>query len=130
MVRFTWARRDPGGYECSTKGDRRFSAFSARLQDGRTIEEWYQCDIKGYEPGGRNWRLGKGKPPLTPCTPEQLYAAYKNLWEIWARQNPTLMLQLAMLAQQKGGVLTDCFASTPINQARALSEILNDQQAA
>ena len=49
---YTWSRR--GGYECSSKGDKRFSAFTARLPDGRTIEEHYQCDIKSYEPGGTN----------------------------------------------------------------------------
>ena len=59
---FTWARH--GGYEVSSRGDRRFSAFVARLPEGRTIEAVYQCDIKGYDPGGTNWRLGKGKPPL------------------------------------------------------------------
>lgn len=36
-----WSRR--GGYEVSSKGDRRFSALIALMPDGRTIEQWYQC---------------------------------------------------------------------------------------
>ena len=73
---FIWSRY--GGYECSTRGDRRFSAFTALLHDGRTIEQHYQCDIKGYQPGGRNWRLGKGKPPIrqTDLWEEYLSMAY------------------------------------------------------
>ena len=58
MPLITWSRF--GGYECSSKGDARFSAFRARMPDGRSIEEWYQCDVKGYDPGGTAWRSGKG----------------------------------------------------------------------
>lgn len=119
--RYSWRRR--GGYECSSKGDSRYSAFSAKLPDGRTIEEHYQCDVKGYDPGGRNWRLGKGNPPLDRSI--DLFAAYLGLWEVWARRNPSLMQELARLADTREGVLSDCFASTPVNQAHALSVLLN-----
>ena len=44
---FSWQRKE--GYECSSKGDKRFSALFATMPDGRTIEQWYQCDIKGYD---------------------------------------------------------------------------------
>ena len=57
---FTYARY--GGYECSSHGDKRFSALFAKLADGRTIEMHYQCDVKGYQPGGigtmRDWMSG------------------------------------------------------------------------
>lgn len=119
---FTWARR--GGYEVSTKGDRRFSAFNARMPDGRTLEEHYQCDIKGYDSGGRNWRLGKGKPPVDPAV--DLWGAYLDLWRTWARRNPTLVCELRERVEAKGRVLSDCFATTPINQAHALATILNE----
>lgn len=33
MVNYTWQRY--GGYEVSSRGDKRFSAFYARLADGR-----------------------------------------------------------------------------------------------
>ena len=116
-----WARK--GGYECSSKGDVRFSAFFARMPDGRTIEEHYQCDVKGYQPGGRNWRLGKGKPPLDKS--KDMWKAYLNLWITWAMHNEELVLELARKVEQSNYTLTDMFASTPVNQARALAEILN-----
>lgn len=118
---FTWSRY--GGYECSTKGDRRFSAFTATLSDGRTIEEHYQCDVKGYDPGGRNWRLGKGKPPLNRST--ALWERYLALWAAWADANPQLLAELKSNVEAAGGIVSDRFAVTPINQARALSVILN-----
>jgi hypothetical protein len=109
-----------GGYEVSSQGDIRFSAMYACMPDGRTIEQHYQCDVKGYDPGGTNWRLGKGKPPLKPVDTWQAYLA---LWQTWAEHNPELINQLRNLASD--GVLSDRFASTPINQARALAHILN-----
>jgi hypothetical protein len=117
-----WSRTH--GYECSSKGDTRFSAFHARLQDGRSIEQHYQCDIKGYDIGGQNWRLGKGKPPLNPST--DTWNAYKNLWKQYLKLNPTLTTELRQKAAQNGNCLKDRFANTPINQARALAEILNE----
>lgn len=122
MSVFTWTRFGHG-YECSSKGDKRFSAFNARLPGGRTIEEVYQCDIKGYDPGGTNWRLGKGKPPLD--TTVDLWDAYLELWWKWASVNSQLMDELRQLALAHNGSLRDCFASTPVNQAHALSIVLN-----
>lgn len=119
-MKFTWARY--GGYEVSTRGDPRFSAFNARLADGRSIEQHYQCDIKGYDPGGTNWRLGKGKPPLDPTT--NLWADYRALWIEWAKDNQDLVLELMEKAKAHNGVLSDRFATTPVNQAHALAEIL------
>lgn len=118
---FTYARR--GGYECSSKGDKRFSALFAVMPDGRTIEQHYQCDVKGYQPGGRDWRLGKGKPPMDRS--KDLWSEYLALWETWAMVNPDLMNELAAAATQKNRVLSDMFATTPVNQARALAELLN-----
>lgn len=117
----SWGRR--GGYECSSKGDPRFSAFQATMDDGRTIEQHYQCDLKGYDPGGTNWRLGKGKPPLGGD--RDLWPAYLRLWKDWAARHPGLIKELRAAAAEHGNRLSDCFASTPINQARALAEILN-----
>lgn len=120
----TWART--GGYECSSKGDKRFSAFTAKMPDGRTIEQWYQCDIKGYQMGGTNWELGKGKPPLVNYPEDQLWQMYLNLWRMWTLRNVALMKELKVLAHQHGDCLSDCFGWTGINQARALSTILNE----
>lgn len=121
MPKFTWQRY--GGYDCSLKGDNRFSAFTARMLDGRSIEIHYQCDVKGYDPGGWNWRLGKGKPPLDKS--KDLFKEYLALWVSWGTYHPVLMQELYEKALLHGGVLSDCFATTSINQAHALSEILN-----
>jgi len=121
-MEFTFARR--GGYECSSKGDRRFSAFYAVMPDGRTIEEHYQCDVKGYDVGGQQWRLGKGKPPLDPT--RDMWAEYLALWRAWAKINSELIEELRGRAAAHNCILSDCFASTPVNQARALAQILNE----
>lgn len=120
---FSWTRRERG-YEVSTLGDRRFSAFNAKMQDGRSIEVHYQCDVKGYQPGGHNWRLGKGKPPLNPQT--DLWQEYLSLWRSWASLNPSLMQELKSMAAAHNYTLKDTFASSQVNQARALAVILTE----
>ena len=119
---YYWSRTD--GYECSSQGDRRFSAFYAMMPDGRTIEQHYQCDVKGYDPGGTNWKLGKGKPGLTLANSWEGYLA---LWVTWAISHQEDLKDLARLAAQEPhcGCLSDRFAKTEINQAHALSVILN-----
>lgn len=112
-----------GGYECSSKGDQRFSALFARMPDGRTIEEHYQCDVKGYQPGGTNWRLGKGKPPLLEV---DLWEEYLALWRIWAIHNHALMCELVKQAKKHSYTLSDRFATTEVNQAHALATVLNE----
>lgn len=119
-----WQKRD--GYECSSVGDKRFSALNALMPDGRSIEMWYQCDIKGYDIGGTDWKKGKGKPPLFEFPNNQLWQLYLNLWRLWAIQNSHLIIELMELAKTKDNILSDCFASSPINQARALATIINE----
>ena len=121
---YTWKRY--GGYEVSSHGDRRFSAFNAIMPDGRSIECHYQCDIKGYDIGGRNWRLGKGKPPREKMSHEEIWQKYLKLWEVWADNSPALMQELKVLVSKYNNTLSDKFASTPVSQARALAEVLNN----
>ncbi len=121
-MKYTWARYSNTGYECSSKGDKRFSAFYAKLDDGRSIEEHYQCDVKGYDVGGTNWRLGKGRKPIRNV---DLWEEYKKLWVKYFELNPSLITVLKALNKT---VFTDMFATTPINQARAIAEILNDSE--
>lgn len=123
---YTWARY--GGYECSSRADTRFSAFYARLSDGRSIEEHYQCDVKGYDPGGRNWKLGKGKPALDPTI--DLWSGYLALWRQWAQTHEADLVDLAERAAGMDGILSDRFATTPVNQAHALATLLNERQGA
>ena len=122
---YKWSRK-AFGYECSTKGDSRFSALNAKMPDGRTIEMWYQCDIKGYCIGGTDWTLGKGKPPIFPYPGDHLWQMYLSLWRLWAIHNGNLLEELGERALERESMLTDCFASTDINQARALATILNE----
>lgn len=122
-----WARKDSNGYEISSRGDSRFSALTAKLKDGRTIEEAYQLDIKGYRSKGNDWRLGKGKAPLISMTKEQSWEAYKSLWKQWSLENPELINELRSKVGVNG-ILTDMFANTEISQARALAEIINESR--
>lgn len=117
-----WARTAEGGYEVSSKGDNRFSALTAKLRDGRTIEEAYQLDVKGHRVNSNDWREGKGKPPLIAMTHEEGWNAYLGLWQQWAKENPDLIEDLRQ--KSAGKTLTDGFANTPVSQARALATIL------
>lgn len=121
-----WARFAKGGYEVSSKGDARFSAIHATLSNGKTIEETYQLDIKGYRSMGNDWWLGKGKPPLVSMSREALYQEYLKLWKQWAEEHPELIHELMQKTGNK--VLTDQFAATDISQARALADILAERR--
>lgn len=121
-----WARRSDNNYEVSTKGDARFSALNAKLKDGRTIEEAYQLDVKGYRTQGNDWKIGKGKAPLKQISKEQSWSEYKNLWKTYLNENPALEKDLRK--KSAGKTLTDMFASTDISQARALYELLSEKK--
>lgn len=113
-----------GGYEVSSRGDKRFSAFYARLPDGRSIEEAYQLDVKGYRKFGNNPMLGKGKPPLDRSL--NLYQEYLKLWVEWARHHHTELRELRdKILPSYGYILSDSFATTEVNQAHALADILS-----
>lgn len=124
VTTFVWHRHHDSGYEVSSLGDRRFSALFARLKDGRTIEQAYQLDVKGYRAISSDWKVGKGKKPINGCV--NLWAQYLALWIIWCDENPRLVEDLR--ASAKHFVLTDAFAKTEINQARALAYVLNQDE--
>ena len=107
-----WARHSPHGYEVSSRGDRRFSAFYARLKNGLTVEQAWQR-AKGS---------AKGKPAVHANF--DYWKVYLGLWRLWAHQNPSMISELRRLSA--GRVLTDRFASTQNNQARALAIILGE----
>jgi hypothetical protein len=125
---YRWCRF-PGNrpaYEVSGHGDRQYSAFGAVLSDGRSIEEHYQCDVKGYDPGGRNWRLGKGRPPKYNMTVYQQWQAYLDLWRRYFKENPEALTTLR-LRLRDCKLLSDKFATSEINQAKALATLLNEE---
>ena len=99
---------------------------SLTLKDGRSIEQHYQGDIKGWDPGGTNWRLGKGRPGRDPSV--DLWEGYLELWRMWSVNHVPLLQELLILLVPYHGNLSDSFAKTPTNQARALAIILNDYQ--
>lgn len=117
---FTWSNKK--GYECSSKGDKRFSAFYARVGE-HSIEHHYQVNVKGYA----TMKDGKGKPPINKMSPEQTWQAYFNLWWQWADEHPDEIDDLARLGSLNEFTLRDLFAKTPINQAHALACILNEK---
>lgn len=133
----TWAQKAQNSYEVSSKGDKRFSALYAKLPDGRTIEEAYQLDVKGYREQGNNWRKGKGKPPLKDISRDEQWLQYKDLWRQYLDANPELesdLINKVWTVRREGNrmmldikTLTDQFAETPINQARALAELLSER---
>lgn len=73
--------------ECSSKGDKRFSAFYARLKN-KSIEELYQAH-KVFEDGstGKTWKEAKGKKPVNI---EDCRRLYSELWDEYFRRNPEL----------------------------------------
>lgn len=122
-MKVSWSNTGPG-YEVSSKGDYRFSALFATLSDGRTIEMHYQCDVKGYQPGGKNWRLGKGKPSLRKV---DLWSEYLSLWRQWANDHRDLMFHLwSILKLLEDPRLVDSFAKGPVNQAAALATLITE----
>lgn len=123
---FTWRRFAEPGYEVSSRGDARFSPLYAKMPDGRTIEAHYHCDIKGFEPGGVAWLKYKGARPAGKSR-DELWQGFLGLWRVWAENNPRLMSDLVVRASHEGRVLTDQFATSDINQARALSVLLNER---
>jgi hypothetical protein len=118
MRYYTWARTM--GYEVSSKGDRRGSAFFATLPSGQTIEHIYQTKVKGYA----SISEGKGKPSKNNV---DLFAEYKKLWVIYLDSKPGLLDQLLAASHDFGNCFSDCFASRAVNQARAIATIANER---
>lgn len=82
--------------ECSSKGDKRFSAFFARIAflGNKSIEEIYQ-GFKVLPDGttGNSIKKAKGKPAANS---EQASNLYRALWVFYVlRENPELLPELA-----------------------------------
>lgn len=80
----------PPYLECSSKGDKRFSAFYARIiaKDNKSIEELYQA-AKVFEDGSTNlsWKEAKGRKAVNQ---EYLSKYYDNLWIEYILENKHL----------------------------------------
>lgn len=77
--------------ECSSRGERRLSAFAARIrsQGNRSIEELYQA-AKVFADGstGLSWRDAKGRKAVNQAEVQALHAA---LWDDYMAENPALL---------------------------------------
>ncbi len=100
--------------ECSTKGDRRFSAFCARIKsrNNRSVEEIYQAS-KIFDDGstGLSWREAKGRKSVNIKEVSKLYS---ELWDEYIEENPEL---LDVLKNSSG--LSDIFGQ-PGRQCQAI----------
>ena len=104
--------------ECSSKGDKRFSPFYARV-NGKSIEEQYQA-AKVFEDGstGLSWQKAKGRKAVNL---EECISLYDKLWRQYIDEHPDLLI---VLRQASG--LSDMFAQPgSINQAEVLWRIRN-----
>jgi hypothetical protein len=91
MVRFG---REPF-LECSSKGDKRFSALYARIRwrKNMTIEELYQRR-KIFEDGSTalSFKEAKGRKPINIIDCRQWYS---QLWREYFDENPELLLEIS-----------------------------------
>ena len=84
----------PPYLECSSKGDKRFSAFYARIRfrNNRTIEDLYQgrklIEIDGVAVQGLSIKEAKGKPCLNYDDASRFYS---QLWDEYISENLDLL---------------------------------------
>lgn len=105
--------------ECSSRGDKRFSAFYA-CTNGRSIEEQYQA-TKIFEDGstGLHWKEAKGRKAVNAA---ECAILYESLWRQYISEHPEL---LDVLKRASG--LSDIFAKKgSVNQAYILWKIRNE----
>jgi len=108
--------------ECSSKGDKRFSAFNARVKfyDNKTIEEIYQAS-KVFKGGktNRRWQEAKGRFAINQ---DDCAKFYTLLWRLYMVENPHLM---TIIINASG--LSDMFGQTNhVCQATELWNIRNE----
>lgn len=114
---------DPPYLECSSAGDRRFSALFAciRGRAGRTIENIYQ-GAKVFPGGVTNVdrRIAKGR---TPVNVDEVRALYATLWNEYMAENPHLLsiLQLSSGLSDKFGQAGHACQATELWRIRCAS---------
>lgn len=109
--------------ECSSKGDKRFSAFYAKV-NGKSIESLYQA-AKIFDGGrggyvtGWSWKKAKGKLPVNI---EDVRKLYKELWRAYLLDNPSF---ITILKRASG--LSDIFGQDGrVCQATTLWELRDE----
>lgn len=107
--------------ECSSRGDRRFSAFNARPSTlgGKSIEEVYQAS-KVFSDGstGLSWREAKGRKAVNQ---EAIAKDYKENWKTYILEKDLLKVLKAASG------LSDMFGQVGhVCQALVLWELRNE----
>lgn len=93
---YKWEWKNVNGYEVTSRGDRRFSPFYMILEDGTSIEEFYQKVVKGG--------VGKGNP----CEDmESAHVRLRNLMNDYIFTHYGLFYELALIGMTKS--FTDMF---------------------
>lgn len=116
----------PPFLECSSIGERRFSAFHARIvgRGGRTIEELYQ-GAKMFSCGSTGLTINEAKGKR-PSNLREVRALYTQLWDEYMHENLHL---LPLLTKATG--LSDRFGQRgSVCQATELWRIRNTWPAA
>lgn len=84
----------PPYLECSSRGDKRFSAFFAKIRqrENKSIEVIYQA-AKVFEDGstGLTWDKAKGKLAVNQS---EVNILYRRLWREFMQENPNLLPEL------------------------------------
>lgn len=84
----------PPFLEYSSAGDRRFSAFFARIEgrNNRTIEEIYQA-AKVFRNGDTGLPIDEAKG-FRPVNVKECADLYSRLWDEYIQENPRLLMKL------------------------------------
>lgn len=119
--------------ECSSAGDKRFSAFCA-IVNGNTIEAQYQA-AKVFSDGstGLHWRKAKGRMAVNQAECATLYS---RLWDQYITEHPELfeVLSSATGLSDRFGQPGHCCQATELwrirNAAISLEKGLSDSKKA
>lgn len=111
--------------ECSSRGDKRLSAFHARMH-GESIEEVFQA-AKVFEDGttGLSWREAKGKRAVNQ---EFVAKLYSILWDYYIDANPDLLevIRAATGLSDMFGRPGHCCQATELWRIRNRQEVLDE----
>lgn len=114
--------------ECSSRGDKRFSAFYAFVVykgNRRPIEDHYQAfkifEVDGKRVTGLSWKEAKGKRAINQQAASEFYSM---LWDLYIARNPELLevLQEAHGVSDTFGKEGSCCQATELWRIRQSSK--------
>lgn len=76
--------------ECSSRGDRRFSAFYAKVR-GKSIEQWYQEAKDLGDPLANETLTWRERQGLQAVNQDECHELYAQLWDEYMDANPDLL---------------------------------------